>query len=384
MNTMVTEEKINDIDRFIEYLISNSTAEAPLWNMEMIRSHKPNHWNYIDGCMMTAEISLYESTGDEKYLKACDSFVDWFVLDDGSIRTYDPKEKNLDNINMGRSLFPLYRYTGKEKYRKAMDTIRYQLKIQPRTASGNFWHKEIYPNQVWLDGLYMAQPFYIEYENRFDKMRFCVDSFRQFQNVEKYMKDPKTGLYYHGFDESRQMYWADPKTGCSRNFWLRSLGWFVCALTDAAELFDEQLYYEKRYLGTMLQNLVDSLAKWQDKDGLFYQIVNLPDLEENYEETSGSALIAYGVLKAVRLGILPERYAAIGEKAMEGLIRKKLIKNPDHTIGLDGICLVAGLGGKDHRDGSVAYYLSEPVVKNDAKGTAPFLLAYTELLRRKK
>jgi unsaturated rhamnogalacturonyl hydrolase len=381
---MVAESTRKDIESFIEYLISNSTAEAPLWNMEKIRSHKPNRWNYIDGCMMTAELSLYECTKDRKYLDACDAFVGWFVNDDGTIKTYDPEEKNLDNINMGRSLFDLYRYTGKEKYKRAIYTVRHQLDIQPRTASGNFWHKEIYPNQVWLDGLYMAQPFYIEFENRFHQMRDCADSFCQFQNVWKNMRDPKTGLYYHGFDESRKMYWADPETGCSRNFWLRALGWFVCALTDSAALFDEQLYYEKRYLGKMLKDLVDALVKWQDGDGLFYQLVNLPDLKGNYEETSGTALIAYGILKAVRLGILPERYAAFGERAMDGLIRKKLIRNEDHTIGLDGICLVAGLGGKNHRDGSAAYYLSEPVVKNDAKGTAPFILAYTELLRRER
>ena len=378
---MISDKNRKDINDFIEYLIDNSTAEEPVWNLEKVRGDKPNKWNYIDGCMMTAILSLYEYTGDEKYLDFVDSFVGYYVQDDGSIRTYDPEEKNLDNINMGRSLFPLYRYTGKEKYRLACDTVRHQIDIQPRTSEGNFWHKEIYPYQVWLDGLYMAQPFYVTYENLYNQMGGCIDSFRQFRNVERLMRDPKSGLYYHGYDESRQMYWADRKSGCSSNFWLRAEGWFACALTDTADCLDEQLYYEKRYLEKMLQDLMDSLEKWQDEDGLFYQVIDKPDYTGNYEETSGSALIAYAVLKAVRLGFIPKRYASIGEKAMDGLIRKKLLRNPDGTLGLDGICLVAGLGGRDRRDGSVDYYLSEPVVKNDAKGTAPFIMAYTELLR---
>lgn len=379
---MISEEKKADIKSFIDYLVANSTAEAPLWNIEKVKGGKPNKWNYIDGCMMTALLSLYELTQDKKYLDFVDGFVGWFVQEDGQIKTYDPEEKNLDNINMGRSLFRLFDYTGKEKYRKAMDTIRHQIDIQPRTKAGNFWHKDIYPDQVWLDGLYMAQPFYVEYETRYNRMSGCIDSFNQFKNVRKLMVDKKTGLYYHGYDESRKMYWADKKTGCSANFWLRAIGWFACALVDTADLFDEQLYYEKRTLEKMLWELIDALIPWQSENGLFYQVVNKPEAKGNYEETSGSALIAYAVLKGVRLGFLPERYASAGEKILEGLTEHKLIRNGDGTPGLDGICLVAGLGGKDHRDGSLEYYLSEPVVKNDAKGTAPFILAFIEMLQR--
>lgn len=379
---MISSEDRKDISGYLDYLIAHSTAEAPMWNIEHVRSGKPNKWNYIDGCMIRAILSIYEMTGERKYLDFADQFVGWFVQEDGSIRTYDPEECNLDNVNMARNLFPLYRLTGKEKYRKAMDTVRRQLDIQPRTGSGSFWHKKIYPDQVWLDGLYMAQPFYMEYETQYRKMAECGDSFRQFTNAREFMRDERTGLYYHGYDESRKMYWADPETGCSPNFWLRAEGWFACALADTAEIVNEQLYYEKRTLGKMLWELADALAPWQQEDGMFCQIIDRPETPGNYEETSGTALLSYALLKGVRLGILPERYEAMGEHAFEGILRNRLIRNSDGTLGLDGICLVAGLGGKTHRDGSLAYYFSEPVVKNDAKGTAPFILAYTEILQR--
>lgn len=378
---MISSKDQKDINTYIDYLIANSTAESPMWNIERVRSGKPSKWNYIDGCMITAILSLYDETHEQRYLDFADHFVGWFVEEDGQIRTYHPDDYNLDNVNMARNLFPLYQLTGREKYRLAMDTVRHQLDDQPRTGSGSFWHKKIYPDQVWLDGLYMAQPFYMEYEKLFRHMENCGDSFHQFENARKFMRDEKTGLYYHGYDESRKMYWADPVTGCSPNFWLRAEGWFACALADTAEIIDEQLYYEKRMLEKILWELADALAPWQQEDGLFLQVINRPDVPGNYEETSGTALIAYALLKGARLGYLPLRYADMGERALEGIIRNKLIRNEDGTLGLDGICLVGGLGGKEHRDGSVEYYLSEPVVKNDAKGTAPFVLAYTEMLR---
>ena len=353
-----------------------------MWNKEMIRENKPNKWNYIDGCMITAILQLYEITGEQRYFDFAKEFIDFFVQEDGTIKTYNVKEYNLDNINTASNLFLLYDKTGDEKYKKALDLVRTQLDTMPRTKENSFWHKDIYPNQVWLDGLYMAEPFYMRYETRFNKMGKCNDVIHQFENVEKYMKDPKTGLYYHGYDESREMYWADPVTGCSPNFWLRALGWFSLALVETAQATDESLYYEKRYLQTLLENLADALKPYQDVSGMFYQVVNRADAKGNYLETSGTALIAYAILKAVRLGFLAPRYAEIGEKAFDGIVEKYLSRDDDGQLKLSGICLVAGLGGKNHRDGSLDYYFSEPVVENEAKGVAPFLLAYTEMLRR--
>lgn len=370
------------LDEYIDYLMDHSDSEHPAWNLEMIRSGKCNKWNYIDGCMITGILELYEITGEARFLDFADRFVSGFVEEDGRIRTYDPEEYSLDNVNPAKNLFPLYDLTGKEKYRKAIELVRSQLSTMPRTPEGNFWHKLIYPNQVWLDGIYMALPFYMEYEKRFDAKKDCEDICQQIARVEARMRDQKTGLYYHGYDASRKMYWADPDTGCSPNFWLRAEGWFILGLVDVLEIMkDLPMQAESVHLQHMLLDLAKALSKFQDPSGLWYQLIALPELEGNYLETSGTALISAALLKAVRLGFLPESFRAIGEKAFYGIVDHRLTKNADGTPCVTGICLVAGLGGEQHRDGSVAYYLSEPVVQNDAKGVGPLLLAYTEMLR---
>ena len=370
------------LDEYINYLMDHSDSEHPAWNLEMIRSGKNNKWTYIDGCMITGILELYEITGEARYLDFADRFLSGFVEEDGSIRTYDVEEYSLDNVNPAKNLITMYGLTGKEKYRKAIELVRSQLSTMPRTPEGNFWHKLIYPNQVWLDGIYMALPFYMEYEKRFDAQKDCQDICRQIANVEIRMRDPKTGLYYHGYDASRKMYWADPDTGCSPNFWLRAEGWFIRGLVDVLEIMkDLPMQAESVHLQHMLLDLARALSKYQDPSGLWYQLIALPELEGNYLETSGTALISAALLKAVRLGFLPESFRAIGEKAFYGIVDHRLTKNADGTPCVTGICLVAGLGGEQHRDGSVAYYLSEPVVQNDAKGVGPLLLAYTEMLR---
>ena len=382
---MTHQEILDTLGKYVDYLIEGSTAAAPLWNIEMVRSGKPNKWNYIDGCMITACLSLYKTTGDEKFLKFSKKFLDYFVKDGGVIETYSVEEYNLDNINQGKNLFTLYDLTGKQRYRDAIETIRSQLATHPRTKEGNFWHKKIYPWQVWLDGTYMAQPFYMEYETRYNSMKGCLDSYHQSMNVKKYMKDPVTGLYYHGYDESRQMYWADPETGCSANFWLRAMGWFLVAMVDVLERMDEQLYYEYRSIMAMLKEAVEAMLPFQDPEtGMFWQVIDKAGVPGNYLEASGTALFAYAVLKGVRLGYLPKRFAAYGEKAFYGTCDKYLGVSGDGKLQLSGICLVAGLGGATRRDGSLEYYFSEPVVENDAKGVGPLLLAYTEILAAQK
>lgn len=378
---MTHQEILDTLGKYVDYLIEGSTAAAPLWNIEMVRSGKPNKWNYIDGCMITACLSLYKTTGDEKFLTFSRHFLDYFVKSGGVIETYRVDEYNLDNINQGKNLFTLYDLTGKQRYRDAIETIRSQLETHPRTKEGNFWHKKIYPWQVWLDGTYMAQPFYMEYETRFNGMKGCLDSYRQFMTIKKRMRDPVTGLYYHGYDESRQMYWANPETGCSPNFWLRAMGWFLVALVDVLERMDEQLYYEYRSIMAMLKDAAEAMVKFQDPEtGMFWQVIDKLTAPGNYLEASGTALFAYAMMKGVRLGYLPKRFAAYGEKAFYGTCDKYLGVSADGKLQLSGICLVAGLGGANHRDGSLEYYFSEPVVENDAKGVGPLLLAYTEVL----
>ena len=223
------------IDAYVLSLIEKSSPEYTAWNIESVRQGKPASWNYIDGCMITALLAMGEITGDKRYFDFAESFIDWFVLDDGSIKTYDRSKYNLDDINEGRVLFALYEKTGKEKYKKAAGTLYQQIKEQPRTFEGNFWHKAIYPNQVWLDGLYMAQPFYARYEPNFGTGDYS-DILDQIENVRGHMFDENKKLCYHGYDASRTAFWADKETGLSQNFWLRSIGWFSVALADLCEI----------------------------------------------------------------------------------------------------------------------------------------------------
>lgn len=372
------------IERYINTLLEKSTPTRPIWNREAIRAGKPPRWNYVDGCMIKAVLDLYAITEDKRYADFADAFIDYFVLEDGTIRDYDVEEFNLDSINAGKTLFELYDLTGKEKYRKAIDLIYTQVLTQPRNIEGSFWHKLIYPTQIWLDGLYMCQPFYVEYETRFNNCKNYPDIFHQFANCAKYLRDEKTGLYYHAYDSSRVMYWCDKETGLSRHFWIRALGWYTMALLDTMEKMDRENYPEEyQMMLKLFVDLIDSMLNFQDESGMWYQVVDQGGRERNYLETSGSSIMAYAIFKGIRLGFLPESYYAAGEKAFNGICERYL-SEVDGELNLGGICLVAGLGGKDRRDGSYDYYMSEPVVENDAKGVAPFLLAYTELLRREK
>ena len=368
------------LDRYIDQLLEKSTPQAPVWNLEKIRAGKKPSWNYMDGCMIKAIIELYHITKNEKYLQFADDFIDYFVNDDGSIQSYDPKEYNLDNVNAGKTLFDLYQLTGKEKYRKAIDTVYSKPQGQPRTSNGNFWHKVIYPNQIWLDGLYMAQPFYMQYEVTYNDCKNCADSFNQFENVYNLMRDTRNGLYYHAYDDSRQMFWCDKVTGLSSNFWLRALGWYAMALIDTMEIMPESLSKEKARLNAIYKELIDSMLPYQDEEtGMWYQVVNRGGIKPNYLETSGSAIFAYAIMKSVRLGFLDESYFQYGEKAFSGICRTYLSEE-NGELQLGGICLVAGLGNKEMREGTFDYYMREPIVKNEAKGVAPLILAYIEIM----
>ena len=368
------------IDAYVLRLIEESTPERTAWNIEKIRQGKSADWNYIDGCMLTALLSMTEITGDMRYFDFAEHFVDSFVQEDGTIRTYNMEKFNLDDVNEGRVLFPLYEKTGKEKYRKAAALLREQLSRQPRTEEGSFWHKAIYPNQVWLDGLYMAQPFYALYEKHFGAGDYS-DMLRQIETVHARMFDPEKQLYYHGYDASRKAFWADKETGRSRNFWLRSVGWFAVALADLTEIVPAGETNDR--IRAIFAELMQGAARWADEEtGMYWQVVDQGGREGNYLETSGSSMLAYAMLKGARLGVLPKEYAAKGEKTFRGIVDRYLSFTGD-TLNLGGICLVAGLGPEDNRrrDGSYAYYISEPVVENDAKGVAPFLLCYTEIKR---
>lgn len=373
------------LDRYIQQLLDNSSPQRPVWNIEKINQGAKPSWNYMDGCMIKAILELYYITKKEEYLSFADNFISYFVEEDGSIKSYCPQEHNLDNVNAGKTLFDLYELTGKEKYRKAIDTVYSQLKEQPRTSTGNFWHKDIYPNQIWLDGLYMAQPFYMQYELTYHDGESCLDSYNQFINVYRLMRDLRNGLYYHAYDDSRKAFWCDKVTGLSDNFWLRALGWYAMALIDTMEVMPEAtLGKEKQELNRIYKELIDSMLPYQDEEsGMWYQVVNRGGIKPNYLETSGSAIFAYAIMKSVRLGFLDESYYESGRRAFDGICEKYLsVENGE--LQLDGICLVAGLGNTEMREGTFDYYMREPVVKNEAKGVAPLILAYIETLFHEK
>ncbi len=342
-----------------------------------------SYWNYEDGCVLKGCIDLYNATGDEAFKQYVLDYVSTYVMPDGSIPNYEMRQYNIDSINSGKALFFAYEQTGDERYRTAIEFHMQRLREHPRCACGNFWHKQLYPNQIWLDGLYMAQPFYMAYEMKFGGMEKVGDIVSQFKNVRKNLWNAEKSLNYHAYDEAREQFWADKETGLSANFWLRSTGWYLMALVDTIGLCSEMLYEHYRALVDIFRESLAGVLKYQAADGMFYQVIDHPEAEGNYTETSGSAMVAYALLKGVRLGLLdPEKYLPIGKRVLEALVNLKLIPEEDGVTRLTDICWVAGLGPAKNpqRDGSVAYYLSEPKKSDDAKGVGPFIMAYSEYL----
>jgi unsaturated rhamnogalacturonyl hydrolase len=347
------------------------------------KQYRENELCYEDGCVLLGAKALYEATKDKFYLDFVMKRVAPFITEEGDILGYPFEDLNLDNVNAGKILFFLYDETGEEKYRLAIETImEKQVKIHPRTIEGNFWHKKIYPNQVWLDGLFMMQPFYMEYETRYNKQGHYSDITNQYKNVRKYMFHDEKQLYYHAYDETRTRIWADKKTGCSPNFWLRSMGWYLMSLVDTYDSASDQIYEHYRVFKDLLKEAVKGILQHQDKETkLFYQLIDLPNQEGNYLETSGSIMIAYAILKGCRLdALLTEKYRYKGEEILNSIIENRLVER-DGKFHLTQVCAVAGLGPNEERDGSVAYYLSEPIVEDDHKAVGALMLLYSEYIR---
>lgn len=354
---------------------------------EQFRKTDRNMWNYEDGCVLIGLRAMYQATGDNFYLNALRSFTDRYIEVDGNIRNYVAAEYNLDYIPAGCVLYTLYDKTCEPRYRKAIETLEEQLRHQPRTPCGSFWHKAIYPNQVWLDGLYMGLPFHANYAIRFGDESALDDIMLQFRNARKYLYDEKTGLYYHAWNETKDVFWADPKTGLSPNFWTRAIGWYLMALADIYGMIPDNRTDLIDEMAALWKEAIDGMLRWQEKDsGLFYQLPALPNEKRNYLETSGSLMVAYSLLKGARLDVLTEpEYRAAGEKILVGIELRKFTVN-DGKVELHGICKGAGLGptGNLHRNGTVDYYLSEDVVHDEQKGVGVCMMAYAEYLQAKQ
>jgi len=336
-------------------------------------------WSYTHGLVLSGIEQLFKQSGDESYAAYIKAYADHFIDADGSIETFRVTEFNIDSINAGRILFFLYERSGDERYRRAMDRLREQLEWQPRTHSGGFWHKLKYPWQIWLDGLYMAQPFYALYEKMFgDDPAAFDDIVSQFVVIEQKTRNPDTGLLYHAWDESALQPWADDVTGLSPGYWSRAMGWYAMAIVDTIEHLP-QGHEGKQKLGAILTRLVDALIPFQHASGLWFQVPDQVEREGNWLESSGSSMFVYAIAKGVRLGVLEGSYAAIAKKGYGGLMDRIISTDADGTIHVSDVCRSAGLGGTPYRDGSYEYYISTDRVSDDAHGIGAFLLAASEM-----
>lgn len=337
-------------------------------------------WSYDQGVILKGIEGIWLATADPKWFNYIQKQMDYYVAADGkSIKDYDNDHYNIDHVNNGKLLLTLYRVTGREKYKNAVQLLREQLRNHPRTKEGGFWHKQIYPYQMWLDGLYMAQPFYAEYAQVFGEDDIFNDVAKQFVLMEKHSRDVKTGLLYHGYDESRQQQWADKTTGRSPHFWGRALGWYGMAMVDALDYFP-QTHPGRKQIIDILNRFAAAVVKVQDsKTGMWYDIVNLPNRKPNYLESSATAMLSYTLAKGARMGYLPAKYVANARRAFDGLVKNKLTKDNQGFTNLEGTVSVSGLGGKPYRDGSFEYYMSEKVVQNDPKGMGAFIKAANEI-----
>lgn len=339
-------------------------------------------WSYDQGVLLEGIANIWKRTGEGKYFNYIQKSMDLFVKSDGDIDRYKVSDYNIDNVKNGRSILFLYEITGKDKYYKAATLLRSQLQFQPRTKEGGFWHKKIYPNQMWLDGLYMGEPFYAQYSANNHQPEAFDDIANQFIYMENHARDAKTGLLYHGWDESKEQAWADKTTGNSPNFWGRAMGWYGMALVDVLDNFPAD-HPKRKDLIAILNRFSNAVEKFQDpKTGLWYQILDKPTGKGNYLEASGSNMFVYALAKGVRLGYLPSKFEAVASKGYEGIKKQFLVTDDKGLLHLNGTVSVAGLGGKPYRDGSYAYYLSEKVIQDDPKGVGAFLLASNEMQLR--
>lgn len=348
-----------------------------------VMERKPNinprmRWEYEDGVVLEGMYLLWKQTGDREYFDYIKRNLDLFVDGVGNIPKYSLQEFNIDHVNNGKILIDLYNETKDERYKKAADLLREQLRRHPRTMEGSFWHKQIYPYQVWLDGLYMGSVFYGKYIHTYGEEENWEDVINQFLLCEKNTRDDKTGLLHHAYDETREQPWADKETGLSQHFWGRSVGWFAMALVDVLDYLDGN--EQKQRLIVMLKDVLDAVMKFQDKEtALWYQILDQGTRKGNYLESSCSCMFLYAIAKGVRKGYLEEAWYEIAEKIYEGILDEFITETKEGYINVNKICYVGGLGGAEKRDGSFTYYISEPIVTNDHKGLGPFILASAEM-----
>jgi unsaturated rhamnogalacturonyl hydrolase len=360
------------------------------WSVRMAESVMQRHpnrygsWDYVTGTVLRGFEELWEDTGDERYYNYIKNTVDYVVNENGTIDGYNVYSYNIDEINEGRMVLFMYKNTGLDKYKTAAELLRSQLENHPRTSEGGFWHKQVYPHQMWLDGLYMGSPFYAEYGLILDEPEAFDDVSLQLRLMEKHGRDSITGLLYHGWDESREQAWSDPITGQSPNFWGRGIGWYAMALVDVLDFLPYDHADRDSIIG-IVNRLAEAMFDFQDDSGLWWQVVDKGDSTDNYLESSVSTMMVYSMTKAVRMGYIDEAYLSNILKAYEGILTQFITFNPDSTINLIQTCRTAGLGGSPYRDGSYDYYVNQTSIStNDGKAVGPFITASIEIERISK
>ncbi|ALV29195.1 glycoside hydrolase family 88/105 protein [Pannonibacter phragmitetus] len=342
---------------------------------------KDGSWCYEDGCVYRGLALLHDQQPQEIWRDELLRLIGPQVGEDGALAGYTQDEFNIDHILAGRVLFFLEKPAPGAHWSLAIEHLAGQLTRHPRTDGGNYWHKKRYPQQVWLDGLYMGLPFQIEYGLSRNRPDLVDDALAQLNRALDLTHVAATGLYAHAIDEARAQDWADPQTGLSRAHWARALGWLAMALVDVTGLIGPEKAASSGLPERASALLTRIAALARPQSGLWLQVIDQPELSGNYEESSASAMFAYALMKAARLG-LGHQFAAPGLKALASLETTQLYAGDDGIVRLQNVCEMAGLGGFGSRlrDGSPAYYLSEPLRPDDHKGTGALMMAYAERL----
>ena len=341
-------------------------------------------WNYTTGLELKSFLDAskrYELPEVVEYVRA---WADTMATEKGEVYKYKNSNYNVDHICPARIYFDLHDMYGDQdkRYRRVTRKIREQIDSQPRTQSGEFWHKQIYPHQVWLDGFYMALPFYAEYTRRYgpkeQKDSLFADIVHQFTAGAENTFDPATGLFRHAWDESKSMFWCDPQTGLSAHAWGRATGWYAIALVEVLDYLPED-HPGHAVLVEQLNYFLQVLPKWADPEtGMWYQVLDCPEREGNYQEATCSIMFIYAFLKGLRMGYIDRAHEDYILGLYPRFIDRFIRENADGTISMTDCCAVGGLGGKQMRKGDFDYYLSEPIIENDCKGVGPFIWASLE------
>ena len=351
------------------------------WMIE--KASKPR-WGYTHGLVVKSMLEEWKHTGDSTYYDYAKIYADSLIDNDGHIRTMKYLSFNIDNVNAGKILFDFYAQTGDERYKIAMDTLRKQMREQPRTSEGGFWHKLRYPHQMWLDGIFMASPYLAQYGATFGEPTLQDEAVKQILLIARKTYDPATGLYYHGWDESREQKWANRETGCSPNFWSRSIGWYGAAIVDVLDYLPQETAGRDSVL-QILQGLAQAMVKYQDpQSGTWYQVTDQGARKGNYLESSCSAMFIYSLFKAVRMGYIDPSYLDVAKAGYEGFLKNFIEVDKDGVVTITKACAVAGLGGKVYRSGDYDYYINETIRNNDPKAVGPFIMASLEYERLQK